>query len=102
MEGRDIGSVVLPEAEVKVFLTASPEERVRRRQEELAAIGITRETDTLALEIAERDQRDSGRDSSPMVRAADAVLLDSDQMSADEVVTEILKMTREAERAYGR
>lgn len=102
MEGRDIGSVVLPGAEVKVFLTASPEERVRRRQEELTAIGITRETETLALEIAERDERDSGRENSPLVRAVDAVLLDSDQLSVDAVVAEILKMTREAERVYGR
>ena len=95
MEGRDIGTVVLPEAEVKIFLTASLAERVRRRQEELSASGVERETATLEREIAARDARDSGRDTAPLRPAEDAVCLDSDQLSADDVVTQILALVRE-------
>jgi len=102
MEGRDIGTVVLPEAEVKVFLTASQRERVRRRQEELAERGIIQEPGKLAKEIAERDERDAGRNEAPMVAAADAISLDSDQLSADEVVAQILQMVRKAETIHGR
>lgn len=101
MEGRDIGTVVLPEAEVKVFLTASQEERVRRRREELAAGGIVRASETLAQEIAERDARDAGRDDAPMVPAPDAVILDSDRLSAGEVAARILELARKAANTHG-
>lgn len=99
MEGRDIGTVVLPEAEVKIFLTASLTERVRRRRVELSARGVERETEILEREIAARDARDTGRDTAPLKAAADAVRLDSDQLSADEVVTRILDLVRE--RSHG-
>ena len=102
MEGRDIGTVVLPEAEVKVFLTASQSERVRRRQEELAARGIVRDAETLGREIAERDARDAGRDTAPMVAASDAVLLDSDRLNAEEVVAQIVMLARKSEAKHGR
>lgn len=101
MEGRDIGTVVLPGAEVKVFLTASPEERVRRRQEELAERGITVPAEQLAREIAERDARDASRDVAPMRPASNAVVLDSDSLSVDEVVARILALHREAEEQHG-
>jgi cytidylate kinase len=73
MEGRDIGSVVLPDADVKVFLTASPEERARRRAHQLGRDDV----DVLAAQIAERDTRDAGRATSPLVKAEDAWELDS-------------------------
>ena len=97
MEGRDIGTVVLPEAEVKIFLTASLAERVRRRREELSAKGVERDLETLEQEIAARDARDSNRDTAPLKAAADAICLDSDLLSADEVVVEILKLVQQLE-----
>ena len=99
MEGRDIGTVVLPDAEVKVFLTASPSERVRRRREELGAAGIALSAEQLGADIAERDARDASRDASPMVAAPDAVHLESDGMSVEEVVSRILTLCRNAEKA---
>ncbi len=102
MEGRDIGTVVLPEAEVKVFLTASQLERVRRRQEELKARGITLPPEQLKSDIAARDERDAGRDVAPMVPAPDAVHLDSDRLSVDEVVAKILALHREAKERHDR
>jgi cytidylate kinase len=88
-EGRDIGSVVAPDAELKVFLTASPEERARRRSAELGSDF----TDVLA-QILERDQRDSSRDISPLIAAPGAVELDTTGMSIDQVVEEIAAMAR--------
>ena len=106
MEGRDIGTVVLPQAEVKIFLTASLSERVRRRREELAMQGVERDSKTLEREIAARDARDSGRDTAPLKAAADAVCLDSDRLSAGEVVAQILRLVekesvKEAEAKHG-
>lgn len=99
MEGRDIGTVVLPDADVKVFLTASPERRAKRRQAELAERGIAIAYDTLLREISERDKRDASRDVAPMIPAADAHILDSDPLTADEVVLQIVKWHEEALRA---
>lgn len=96
MEGRDIGTVVLPHADVKVFLTASLEERARRREAELTARGISVSSEALRRDIAERDARDSSRDVAPMVPAADATLLDSDTLNAQEVVVAILRLSEEA------
>lgn len=81
MEGRDIGTVVFPQAEVKIFMQASLEARARRRQEELAAMGIARDFTTLKAEIAERDEKDTSRKHAPLLRAPDAVLLDTTQMT---------------------
>lgn len=94
MEGRDIGTVVLPEAEVKVFLTASQAERVRRRREELGASGITLSAEQLGADIAARDARDASRDVAPMVPASDAVLLQSDGLDINQVVSRILEFCK--------
>lgn len=100
MEGRDIGTVVLPHAEVKVFLTASLAERVRRRREELGAAGITLTAAQLEKDIAERDARDASRDTAPMAAAADAVQIVSDGLSVSEVVSRILALCRKAEAQH--
>jgi len=102
MEGRDIGTVVLPDAEVKIFLVASLDERVRRRGEELAAAGVAPPPAELARDIAERDARDAARDVAPMVPARDAVTLDSDGCTIDAVVARILALCAEAEGRNGR
>jgi cytidylate kinase len=101
MEGRDIGTVVLPQAAVKVFLTASLEERARRRFEELVASGVAIPMETLQRDIGERDARDSSRDTAPMVPASDATLLDSDHLSMDEVVAAIVRLHTEASDFHG-
>ncbi|MFF2482139.1 (d)CMP kinase [Paenibacillus sp. NPDC058071] len=93
MDGRDIGSHVLPNAELKIFLTASVEERARRRYNEIAdSQSITLEQ--LAVEIAERDRLDEGRDIAPLVCAKDALVMDSTAMTIDEVVEAIVKLSR--------
>jgi cytidylate kinase len=86
MEGRDIGTVVFPDADVKFFLTASDEERARRRLKELLAKGTTTTLDEVLAEMRERDTRDSMRATAPLKRANDAVLVDSTSMTLDEVV----------------
>lgn len=96
MEGRDIGTVVFPDAEVKVFLTASAEERARRRWLELQARGVDVRCELVLQEIEERDLRDSSRDIAPLKPAADAVIIDTDGRSIDEVVGDILSVFRRA------
>jgi cytidylate kinase len=88
-EGRDIGSVVAPEAEVKVFLTASPQERARRRAAELGA-----DYDTVLAEQVIRDHRDTTREHSPLTAAPGALTLDSTGMSQEEVVARIADLAR--------
>jgi cytidylate kinase len=95
MEGRDIGSVVLPDADLKVYLTASPEERAERRAAELQAAGGRRTAEEILTEILARDRRDSVRDASPLSVAPDAVVIDSTDRSVDEVVDCILGMLEE-------
>jgi len=97
MEGRDIGTVVCPDAEVKVFVTATPPERARRRYLELQAKGEDATQEQVLAEITERDQRDSSREVAPLRRAEDAVELITDGLSIDEVVGRIIDMVREAE-----
>lgn len=94
MEGRDIGTVVFPQADVKVFLDASPAERVRRRHAELAAKGQIISEEQLASEMRERDQRDSTRADAPLSQAPDAVYFDSSGMSIEEVEEAMLKIVR--------
>ncbi len=91
MEGRDIGTVVFPEAQVKIFLDADPLVRAERRVKDLG----TGDTAQVAKEIAERDSRDRSRPDSPMVQAPDAVYLDSSRLSVEEVELAILKLIRE-------
>ena len=95
MDGRDIGSVVLPNAKVKIYLTASVEERARRRYLEYEAAGQNPDMDTIRKEIEERDYRDMHRDISPLVCAEDAVVVDSSDMSIDEVCERIFSIIDE-------
>jgi CMP/dCMP kinase len=94
MEGRDIGTVVFPDADVKVFLDASPQERVRRRLLESRAKGDEISESALAAQMKERDDRDSTRSDAPLAQAPDAVYLDSTGLSEEEVAEAILKMVR--------
>lgn len=94
MDGRDIGTHVLPDAEVKVFLTASVRKRAERRHLELSMRGEQVPIERLEREIAERDKLDSERESSPLIRASDAVLLDSTELGIDEVVERILDLCK--------
>ena len=94
MEGRDIGTVVFPHADVKVFLDASLEERVRRRLVESRAKGIEISQSVLMAQMKERDERDSTRADAPLAQAPDAVYLDSTHLSEEEVAEAILKMVR--------
>jgi CMP/dCMP kinase len=95
MDGRDIGTQVLPNAEVKVFLIASVEERARRRFEELHAKNIKTEFEQLKKEIELRDKRDSERLVAPLKKAADAIEIDSTSLSINDVVNQILTIVRE-------
>lgn len=92
LEGRDIGTVVFPHAEVKIFLTASPEERARRRHEELIGRGLKLTYAEVLADQQVRDARDSQRTDSPLVPAADAITLHSDALAVEEVVAHILAL----------
>jgi len=89
-DGRDMGTVVFPDAVLKVFLTASPEERARRRHKQLIEKGISSTMDGLLRDIRERDARDAGRTAAPLVPAPDAVLLDTTELSIDAAVAFVL------------
>ena len=93
-DGRDMGTVVFPRARVKIFLTASPEERALRRYKQLKEKGVTANLAALSLEIAERDERDSTRSASPLVASADATVLDTTGMSVDDVIERVLQIAR--------
>lgn len=90
MDGRDIGTFVVPKADVKVFLTASVDTRAKRRYDELTAQGMDCVYEEIASEIRQRDERDMTREVSPLVQAEDAVEIDSSNMSIEEVVQKIL------------
>ena len=90
MDGRDIGTNVLPDAEVKIYLTASSKERANRRYKELIAKGEKADLDQIEADIIERDERDMNRDIAPLKQADDAVLVDSSFMTIDEVVATIM------------
>ena len=94
MVGRDIGTVVLPQAERKVFLTASAAERARRREEELAARGEKRSRQALLTEILRRDELDSKRTVAPLKAASDAILVETDGLSVGEALDRVLQVTR--------
>ena len=89
MDGRDIGTCVLPDADVKVYLTASVETRAKRRYDELVEKGVSCDFDEIAKDIAERDHRDMTRETAPLKQADDAVLVDSSDMTIEEVVKAI-------------
>jgi CMP/dCMP kinase len=94
-DGRDMGTTVFPQADVKIFLTASAAERAARRHKQLKEKGVAANLAALSLEIAERDERDSKRSVSPLVASADAVLLDTTGMSVEAVVADVLRHVRE-------
>lgn len=89
MDGRDIGTNILPHADVKVYLTASVSERAKRRYLELTEKGVSCDMDEIARDIKERDTRDMNRETAPLMQAEDAVLIDSSDMTIDEVVAAI-------------
>ena len=99
MDGRDIGTVVLPDAQVKLFLTATAEERANRRFKELQEKGDPSTYEEVLADINERDYNDSHREIAPLRQAEDAVLLDSTNLTIDEVVAEIVKAAKAAEGA---
>lgn len=94
-DGRDMGSVIFPGAGLKIFLTATPEERARRRHKQLKQKGLDVSLPALSREIAERDARDTGRKAAPLKAAADAIQVDSTGLEVDEVVARILALARE-------
>lgn len=91
LDGRDITSFVLPDSKYKFFLTATPEERARRRYEELKAKGSDISYETILADVNDRDYNDTHRDFAPLVQTEDAVLIDSTYLSTDEVIEVILR-----------
>ncbi|MDR3331005.1 MAG: (d)CMP kinase [Synergistaceae bacterium] len=91
-EGRDMGTVVFPDADLKIFLTASPESRARRRYDERAARGESVDYGEILASVNRRDEIDSNRDAAPLRQASDAILLDSTGVPFEEVVDRILKL----------
>lgn len=98
MDGRDIGTVVLPDAPCKIYLTASPRVRAMRRYKELVEKGVDCDLDQIEKDIKERDEQDMNREIAPLRQAEDAVLLDSSDLSIDEVVDRIMELAERAGR----
>lgn len=94
MDGRDIGTHILPNADVKVYLTASVEERARRRYVELQEKGVSCNLEEIAHDIEERDTRDMNREIAPLRQAEDAIFVDSSDMTIDEVVQTIINLCK--------
>ena len=92
MDGRDIGTCVLPDAQVKVYLTADSKVRAGRRYQELTAKGISCDLQKIEEDIIERDRQDMTREISPLKQAEDAVLVDSSHMTVDEVVDAVIAL----------
>ncbi len=97
MDGRDIGTCVLPNANLKIFLTADARKRAIRRYDELSAQGITCDLDSIEADIRERDHRDMTREHSPLKQAEDAILVDTTEMSIEEVVNRVIELSKSAE-----
>ena len=94
-DGRDMGSIVFRDAGLKIFLTASPEERARRRHKQLKGKGLSGSLAALSAEIAERDRRDSTRAVAPLVAVPEAVVVDSTALTIEEVVGRVIELARE-------
>ncbi|OHB33180.1 MAG: cytidylate kinase [Desulfuromonadaceae bacterium GWC2_58_13] len=101
LEGRDIGTVVFPQAEVKFFLSASAEERGRRRNDELKARGILVELEKTIAAVEARDAADSAREHAPLTQAADAMVIDSTAMSIEEVLQKMVTVVQQRRRLAG-
>ena len=95
LEGRDIGTVVLPDADLKIFMVANVSERARRRKKELALNGIDVDEESLTNDIEERDRKDSTRETSPLKQAHDAIMLDTSHLTIEEQVVFIVKKAKE-------
>ena len=95
MDGRDIGTRILPDAQVKIFLTASVQARAQRRFKEMQEKGISCTLEEIQSDIEERDYRDMHRDTAPLVQAEDAVLVDTSDMTIDEVTQEIVRLVEQ-------
>jgi cytidylate kinase len=91
-DGRDMGTVVFPDSRLKIFLTASAEERAKRRHKQLKDKGIDANLPQLVAELKARDERDTGRKTAPLKAADDAILVDTTNMSIDEVVNQVMQM----------
>jgi cytidylate kinase len=98
MDGRDIGTCVLPDADVKVYLTASVETRAKRRFLELQEKNMPCDLEEIKQDISDRDYRDMHREISPLKQAEDAILVDSSDMSIEEVVAAIIKLNQEVSK----
>ena len=96
MDGRDIGTCVLPEAQLKIYLTAGSEVRAKRRYDELTAKGEICDLQQIKADIEDRDYRDMHREISPLKQAEDAVLVDTSDMTQEEVIAEITKLCGQA------
>ena len=96
MDGRDIGTVVFPNAELKIFLTADPEKRVQRRFEELKSKGIKSSVEDVRQNLSQRDRIDSSREDSPLRQATDAIVIDNTQMTRDEQLAYALELAYSA------
>lgn len=95
LEGRDIGTVVLPNADLKIFMTADVAERARRRKKELEDAGVRVDEEALRVEIEERDKKDSTRETSPLRKAPDAIVLDSSRLTVEQQVEFIVQRAKE-------
>jgi len=101
MDGRDIGTAVFPDADVKFYVDAHPRQRATRRHEELAQRGVASDLDTIEREIRQRDHADSTRAESPLTRAPDAIHLDTTELGLDEVVRRMLEAVESIRHGVG-
>jgi cytidylate kinase len=95
LDGRDIGTVIAPDADVKLFVTASPEVRAQRRVRELMSRGMPAHYEDVLIDIRARDERDSSRDAAPLVQAIDAILLDTSELDVDGAIARAINLVEE-------
>ena len=100
LDGRDIGTVIAPDADVKLFVTASPEVRAKRRLKELDLRGMTAHFDDVLADIRARDQRDSSRAAAPLRPATDAILLDTSHLDVEQSIAEAIRLSEERLSAH--
>jgi len=95
LDGRDIGTVIAPDADVKLFVTASPEVRAQRRVRELMGRGMPAHYEDVLIDIRARDERDSGRETAPLIQADDAILLDTSELDVDAAIARAIQLVEE-------
>ena len=95
LDGRDIGTIIAPDADAKLFVTASPEVRARRRLEELLQRGMAAHYEDVLADIRSRDQRDASREVAPLKQASDAMLLDTSELDIDAAMAEAIRLVKE-------